>query len=116
MPATAYVEMAIAAAVEAGSELPIVLTRIEIEKVLLLQPATEFEIQTRLEQQDAGIMVFQVHSRRKNTKGDWTLHASGALRAGGIAVPVEKFDASQRDAFEKRSTRLSRRSGVLSAS
>ncbi len=89
MPATAYVEMAIAAAVEAVSELPMVLTRIEIEKVLMLQPAIEFEIQTRLEQQDAGIMVFQVHSRRKDTKGDWTLHASGALRAGGIAMPVE---------------------------
>ena len=101
--------------VEAGSELPVVLTRIEIEKVLLLQPGIEFEIQTRLEQQVAGIMVFQIHSRRKNTKGDWTLHASGALRAGGIAVPMVKFDASQRDAFAKAVHTLSRWSGVLSA-
>jgi myxalamid-type polyketide synthase MxaC len=105
VPATAYVEMAIAAAAEAVSELPVVLTRIEIERVLLLQPAIEFEIQTRLEQQDAGTIVFQVHSRRKNAKGDWTLHASGALRMGGIAVPMAKFDASQRDAVKKRSTR-----------
>ena len=100
-----YVEMAIAAAIEADSELPVVLTRIEIEKVLVLQPAIEFELQTRLERQVAGMMMFQVHSRRKGTKGDWMLHASGTLRAGGIAMPVEKFDASQRDAFEQRSTR-----------
>ena len=105
MPATAYVEMAIAAAVEAVSELPMVLTQIEMEKVLTLQPTIEFEIQTRLEQKDAGVTVFQVHSRKKDTKGDWTLHASGALRAGGIAMPVETFDASQRHAFEKRFTR-----------
>jgi acyl transferase domain-containing protein len=105
VPATAYVEMAIAAAVETVSELPVVLTRIEIERVLPLEPRIEFEIQTRLEQQDAGTIVFQVHSRRKNTKGDWTLHANGALRTGGIAVPVAKLDASQRDAFEKCSIR-----------
>ena len=104
VPATAYIEMAIAAVVEAGSELPVVLTRIEIEKVLLLQPAIEFEIQTRLEQQIGGVMAFQMHSRRKTAKGDWTLHASGALRADGIAVPMAKFDASQRDAFAKQST------------
>jgi len=104
MPPTVYVEMAIAAAVEAGSELPMVLTGIKIEKVLLLQAKIEFEIQTRLEQQVAGNFVFQVHSRRKNSQGDWTLHASGALQAGGIAVPMAKFDASQRTAFEKRCT------------
>lgn len=106
LPTTAYVEMAIAAAVEAGSELPVALTRIEIEKVLLLQPAIEFEIQTRLEQQFADIMVFQVHSRRKNTKEEWTLHASGAIRVRGITMSVAKFDASQRDAFEKSSIRF----------
>ena len=105
MPPTVYVEMAIAAAVEAGLELPMVLTWIEFEKVLLLQPKIEFEIQTRLQQQVAGNFVFQVHSRRKNSQGDWTLHANGALQVGGIAVPMTKFDASERDAFEKRSAR-----------
>src|SRR5580704_17200083 len=105
VPPTAYVEMVTAAAVEAVTELPVVLTGIEFEKVLLLQPKVEFEIQTRLEQQVAGNFVFQVHSRRKNSQGDWTLHASGALHVGVIAVPMEKFDASQRDAFEKRSAR-----------
>jgi acyl transferase domain-containing protein len=105
MPAAAYIEMAIAAAVEVVSELPVALTRIEIEKVLQLRPAAEFEIQTRLEKQVAGDIVFQVHSRRKQAKGDWTLHASGELRADGIAVPATKFDASDREAFERRSTR-----------
>jgi myxalamid-type polyketide synthase MxaC len=105
VPPTVYVEMAIAAAVEAVSEVPMALTRIEFEKMLLLQPKIEFEIQTRLEQQAAGNFLFQVHSRRKNSKGGWTLHASGSLQVGGITVPVEKFDASKRAAFEKRSTR-----------
>jgi acyl transferase domain-containing protein len=105
LPSTAYVEMAIAAAVEAVSDLPLVLTEIEIKNELLLQPATEFEIQTRLEKQVAGQLVFQVHSRRKNSKGDWTLHASGAIRTGEIELPLPGFDASQRDALEKRSIR-----------
>ncbi len=60
-------------------------------------------------------MVFQVHSRRKNTKGDWTLHASGALQAGEIAMPAAKFDAFQRDGFRKARYSLSRWSGVLPA-
>jgi acyl transferase domain-containing protein len=105
MPPTAYVEMAVAAAVEAVSELPVVLTRIEMEQMLLLQPATEFEIQTRLEQQVAGNMAFQVHSRRKNLKENWTLHASGTLRVGGMAVPATTLDVSELDAFKKRSSR-----------
>jgi myxalamid-type polyketide synthase MxaC len=103
VPPTAYVEMAIAAVVEAVSELPMVLSRIELDKMLLLQPKVEFEIQTRLEQRSAGNFVFQVHSRRKNSNGDWTLHASGQVQVGGIAMPTAKFDASERDAFEKRS-------------
>jgi acyl transferase domain-containing protein len=103
LPAAVYVEMAIAAAVEAVSDLPVVLTQFEIKKALLLQPATEFEIQTRLEKQAVGNMLFQVHSRRKNSKGDWTLHASGTIRPGGIDAPAAKLDASQRNALEKRS-------------
>jgi myxalamid-type polyketide synthase MxaC len=105
VPPTAYVEMAIAAAVEAVSEVPMVLTGMEFEKLLLLQPKIEFEIQTRLEQQAAGNFVFQVHSRRKNSNAGWTLHASGSLQVGRIEVPMAKFDASQRDAFERSSTR-----------
>ena len=105
VPAAAYVEMAIAAAVEEVAELPIVLTRIKIENVLVLKPGIEFEIQTRLEREAAGIMVFQVHSRRKNRKGDWTLHASGALQAGEVAIPAAKYDELQRDGFQKRAIR-----------
>ena len=105
LPTTAYIEMAIAAAVEAIAELPVVLTRLEIEAVLQLEPAAAFEIQTRLVQQDGGVVFFQIHSRRKNTKEDWTLHASGALRSGGIAVPEATWDESQQGAMEKRATR-----------
>jgi acyl transferase domain-containing protein len=105
VPATAYVEMALAAVVEAGSELPVVLTGIEIEKVLLLEPTIEFEIQTRLEREEESMRVFQVHSRRKDTKGAWTLHARGTLRTGGTRALLTTFDASERDDFKKHSTR-----------
>jgi acyl transferase domain-containing protein len=105
VPATAYVEMAIAALVETGAELPVVLSRIEIEKMLTLQPGVEFEVQTRLEPQGAGTMSFEIHSRRKKTNDDWTLHVSGVLRAGGIAPPTAILDASRREEFEKRATR-----------
>jgi acyl transferase domain-containing protein len=106
LPATAYVEMAIAAAIDAGSELPVVISRIAIEKILQFQPGIEFDIQTRLERKAEDTMVFQIHSRRKNSKEDWTLHATGDLRADEIAVPGAKFDATQRDDFEKRSNRF----------
>jgi acyl transferase domain-containing protein/acyl carrier protein len=105
VPATAYVEMAIAAVLETGSVLPVVLSQIEIEKMLTLQPGDEFEIQTRLEPQGAGTTIFRIFSRRKKVQGDWTLHVSGALRAGGIPAPIAKFDAARRDEFEKCSTR-----------
>jgi myxalamid-type polyketide synthase MxaC len=101
----AYVEMVTAAAVEAISELPIILTGIKIEEVLLFQPEIQFDIQTRLERQTAGDFVFQVHSRRKNSQGDWTLHATGTLQANATTIPMAKLQASERDAFEKRSTR-----------
>ncbi len=105
VPATAYVEMAIAGLVETGAELPVVLSGIEIEKMLTLQPGVEFEIQTRLEPQGAGMMSFQIHSRRKKTKDDWSLHVSGVLRAGGIARSAEILDAARRDKFENCATR-----------
>jgi len=105
LPTTAYIEMAIAAAIEAMAELPVVLTRLEIERALQLDPAAALEIQTRLVQQDGGVVFFQIHSRRKNTEEDWMLHASGALRIGGIAVPQATWDESQQGAMEKRATR-----------
>ena len=104
LPAAAYIEMAIAAAVEAVSDLPVVLTQFEIKRELLLQRETEFEIQTRLENQVAGNMIFQVHSRKRNSNGDWTLHASGTIQGDKIEVPAAKFDACQREALENRST------------
>ena len=81
-----------------------VLTQFEIKQELLLQRETEFEIQTRLENQVAGNMIFQVHSRRTNSNGDWTLHASGTIQGDKIEVPAAKFDAFQREALENRST------------
>lgn len=106
LPATAYVEMAIAAALEAGSELPVVLGQIEIEKSLQIQPATPIEIQTQLMRQEEGLVDFQIHSRAAERQGAWTLHARGTLRTGGIAIPDTNLPAAQIRAIEKRSTRV----------
>jgi acyl transferase domain-containing protein/acyl carrier protein len=105
VPATAYVEMAIAALVETGTELPVVVSEIEIEKMLTLQPGAEFEIQTRVSPQGAGTTSFQIHSRRKKTKDDWALHVSGVLRTGGIAPSTTVLDAANRERFKNRATR-----------
>ncbi len=105
VPATAYVEMAIAAAVEAISELPVVLTRIDIARPLQLKSGRTFEIQTRLAQQGSGIIEFQIHSRRKNRNTNWTLHATGALRTGEIRIPDEKWNELERVALQRNLTR-----------
>ena len=106
LPNTAGLEMAIAAAVEAGGQFPIILTPMEIENPLVFGPETEFEIQTRLECRDGGTAVFQIYSRKKDTNEAWTRHTSATLRTGGSGLPEEKFDIAQREAFEKRSTRF----------
>jgi acyl transferase domain-containing protein len=103
LPATAYVEMAIAAAVEAVSELPVVLTEIAIEKSLQVTPGAVFEVQTQLARQKGEIIIFRIHSRRKNSKGDWMLHAKGTLRAGRIPMPDSNLGGPERHAIEERS-------------
>ena len=105
VPATAYIEMAIAAAVAAFGEPPVILTRIEIEKVLSLHPGLEVEIQTRLAQQESGLVTFQIYSRPKARNAGWTLHVSGELRVGGEAAPCGLFDSVKRENLQKRATR-----------
>ena len=108
------VEMAIAAAVEEVAELPVVLTRIEIENVLVLKPGIEFEIQTRLEREAAGIMVFQVHSRRKNSEGRLDPACERGTSGGWESrMPASKYDELQRDGFQKRAIRCLDGAGVL---
>ncbi|MBV8587759.1 MAG: KR domain-containing protein, partial [Verrucomicrobia bacterium] len=88
---------------EAVSELPVVLTQIEIEKSLQLRPATAFEVQTRIARQGPNLVGFQIHSRHKNAQGDWALHASGTLEIGQVAVPEVTLGTAQRKAIEHRS-------------
>jgi acyl transferase domain-containing protein len=105
LPGTAYVEMAIASATEVVSELPVVLTQIEIDKSLQLQPSRVFEIQTQLVRREDGYFTFRIHSRPKNAEGNWTLHASGTLKAGQTPISETSLGAAERQAIEKRSVR-----------
>ncbi|MBV9878398.1 MAG: type I polyketide synthase [Verrucomicrobia bacterium] len=105
LPATAYVEMAIASATEVVSEFPVVLTQIEIEKSLQVQPSAVFQIQTQLVRREDGCFTFRIHSRAKNAEGNWTLHASGTLKAGQTTIPETSLGAAERQAIEKRSVR-----------
>jgi acyl transferase domain-containing protein len=102
VPATAFVELAIAAAIEAVAQTPVVISQIEIEKVLLLHPGLEFSIQTRLELSANGVIEFEVFSQPKGRENGWTRHANGHLRAGGKAAPSTKFDASFIETIKQR--------------
>jgi len=104
VPATAYVEMAIAAAVDVAGEPPVVLTKIEIEKPLLLHPGTEFETQTRLEGAATEPMAFQIFSRPRGEKSAWTLHARGLVKIGTTGRTPARLDPATREAWKKNAT------------
>ena len=96
VPATAYIEMAIFAAVQAFGPPPVVLSRIEFSKVLSLQGDTVFEVQTRLWREGNGKILFEVHGRMRGTN-DWVKHARGTLRMGlssGDAASADRIDVS----------------------
>ena len=98
--------MVTAAAMEVFAELPVILKRVKIEKMYCFNQQSNLRSKHVLKCRLQATWSFQVHSRRKNSEGSWTLHASGVLQVGGIATPKEKFDVSLREAFEKHSARF----------
>jgi acyl transferase domain-containing protein len=85
VPATAYLEMAIAAGAEVFGPRPLTLSRIKLHAPLALDPDTLARTQTVLTGSAGGDVGFAVQSRAVGAAGEasaWTLHATGRLAAG----------------------------------
>ncbi|MDZ7269345.1 MAG: type I polyketide synthase [candidate division KSB1 bacterium] len=87
-PATAYVEMALAAAAEVSGAPPAVLEQVNIHEALLLPEDQTAILQTILTPLPGGKFAFQMFSMSENGgDGKWRLHAEGMLLSG-IATPT----------------------------
>ena len=91
VPATAYVEMALAAHAEAFGERPVTLRNIEYRKALFLSGDEERLLQVVLLRTGVDEATFHVATRAEG--GDetqpWTLHAEGQVLANASAAEVE---------------------------
>ncbi len=81
-PATAYLEMIIAAARQVQLDPPL-LEHMTIHEPLVLSENEETALQVALQAGEAGGFTFQVFSlpvAQQNTAGAWRLHASGSIK------------------------------------
>jgi acyl transferase domain-containing protein/acyl carrier protein len=90
LPATAFVEMALAAARELFETERLALRALGIETALLLSPSEPTSVQLVLSADGAGKAAFRISSRKAGASerdGSWTLHARGtvAIAAGAEA-------------------------------
>jgi acyl transferase domain-containing protein len=101
VPATAYMEMAMAAAVEVFGPGSLTISNMENKKILTLSEATPPPlVQVVLSSAGGDLLSFQVFSRVKRLdqvhrpNDPWTLHVSGSLRhdPNGMAAAAKPFD------------------------
>jgi acyl transferase domain-containing protein/acyl carrier protein len=93
-PAAAYIEMALAAARELGSDRP-VLEHLQFRRALAVSKGTVQQLRLTVDAQQAS---FSVHSRPRESAQPWTLHVAGHLRLAREAPasrPV-RLDSIQR--------------------
>lgn len=96
VPATAYLEMALAAGTEVLGGRPIRLTDIENEKPLILGAEHRYVVQTRLSREAGEHWRFEIFSRRA-TEPDapWTRHVRGYLSECPPAASETSLDTEQ---------------------
>ena len=102
VPATAYIELALAAAGELLGAGSLSVSGIEIEKPMILNEASRRRLQTSLKRQPDGTLHFAVHSRDALAKAapQWTRHASA--RVAQIATPAEADGVAAIEALRAR--------------
>ena len=85
VPATAYLEMAVAASAQASGELPAGLADVRFLSPMVVPETGARRVQVVLAREEDGEAGFQIFSR---TDGPWTLHADGrVLPANGNRLP-----------------------------
>ena len=86
LPATAYAEMGMAAAMSVLGEGPFVLTQLDFRKPLFLPRGFAADVQVVLKEQDDGAFSLRVFSRPAMTDASsqvWTLNMTGVVARGG---------------------------------
>ncbi len=86
LPAAAYLEMVLAAGRTVCQSAHLTLEQVLIQQALVLRPEPT-SVQLVLTPSAASQFNFQIFSRATGTAGDWTLHASGSLRASDQPAP-----------------------------
>jgi acyl transferase domain-containing protein/acyl carrier protein len=109
LPATAYIELTLAAAREAFGPGPHALEQLSFKKLLALPEEGEQRVQLAMAPELDGRFGFQIYSQESsadpttNGNGNWTLHASGHLRlASGAEAATEAPAAEPLTAIQAR--------------
>ncbi|MEZ6090599.1 MAG: type I polyketide synthase [Pirellulaceae bacterium] len=106
VPATAYIEQALAIAEDVFGRGNHLLENLSIEQPMVLPEGQRRIVQTHVGPDLRGERTFEVYSRpeasEKSSGGSWTMHASGTLKKQADSVPQGRpFD---RENIERRTT------------
>lgn len=93
-PASAYIEMAVAAARSVYKEKHICLKNLEFHKSIVFDEKESMCLQFRLETEDEGSAVFQVFSKNLNDPDSWELNCSGGLVLTEAALEKGMLDGA----------------------
>ncbi|MEW6736391.1 MAG: amino acid adenylation domain-containing protein, partial [Acidobacteriota bacterium] len=113
LPATAYIEIVLAAAYEIFGAVPQVLMDIEFRRAMVLPSNSACVIQVIFTQKSSGNNAFRIFSRLRDAHrnvGDWTLHTTGivVLEQKNFAKPllarevIEKLSADYQIEISKQ--------------
>lgn len=94
VPATAYIEMGMAAAVEAVGALPFIITEIHNKKPIFLREGESYVVQVALNAAGDSSWIFSVYSRP--ISGDkWILNVEGRIQQEAVKPGslIDSFDA-----------------------
>ncbi|HQR84093.1 MAG TPA: type I polyketide synthase [Polynucleobacter sp.] len=82
LPATAFIEMAIAAFLETDSSLPIGISEFEIDQALFISQSNEMHTQIvlELEQHETEFCIYSNNPISVNAQGKWVLNSHGKIK------------------------------------
>ncbi|HKY46023.1 MAG TPA: SDR family NAD(P)-dependent oxidoreductase, partial [Pyrinomonadaceae bacterium] len=91
VPATIYVELALAAATEAFRKKAVSIHDFVIQGPMILPENDSQTVQVVINKEDNGTSAFRIFSRASDPGDKWSLHASGSLRLTKANLPHEHF-------------------------
>jgi acyl transferase domain-containing protein/acyl carrier protein len=94
LPATAYLEMALAAATIVFPNTPTQLNQVNIQQALILGADDSKILQTVLKAEGDDVYSFQILSANsaETSAVTWTIHAAGQITRGDAAIPPAPID------------------------